>query len=181
MSEYTTNGRPGGLAVIDASPLEELTPPAPHEGPMLVLTCTTCHMVTEHPLDERISFECPDPDCGGWTLTARLEPETEPNPAPSVNRPGHVPGCGCDQDELCRVDAAEAHCVPGLVDEPTGVRVVAERFLSYDDGSYDGEVEDRVVISPDSGYETAFHPSQIAALIEGLRAARDLLAVRSIR
>ncbi len=37
-----------------------------------VLTCPTCQLVREHLVGERVSFECADPDCGGWMLTARL-------------------------------------------------------------------------------------------------------------
>ncbi len=39
---------------------------------VLVLTCLACGRVREHPVGERVSFECADPDCGGWVLTARL-------------------------------------------------------------------------------------------------------------
>ena len=45
--------------------------------PVLVLTCMACQQVREHPVGERVSFECADPDCGGWVLTARL---IGPNP-----------------------------------------------------------------------------------------------------
>ncbi len=40
--------------------------------PALVLTCLTCGRAREHPVGERVSFECANPDCGGWVLTARL-------------------------------------------------------------------------------------------------------------
>ncbi len=40
--------------------------------PVLVLTCMACQQVREHPVGERVSCECADPDCGGWVLTARL-------------------------------------------------------------------------------------------------------------
>ncbi len=40
--------------------------------PVLALTCQACGSVREHPVGERVSFECADPDCGGWVLTARL-------------------------------------------------------------------------------------------------------------
>lgn len=39
---------------------------------VLVLTCLACQKVREHPLGEPIRFECADPDCGGWVLSARL-------------------------------------------------------------------------------------------------------------
>ena len=42
------------------------------QQPMLVLTCLACQQVREYPVRERVSFECANPDCAGWVLTARL-------------------------------------------------------------------------------------------------------------
>ncbi len=45
------------------------------------MTCQRCGSVREHPVGERVSFECADPDCEGWVLTARL---IGPNPNASA-------------------------------------------------------------------------------------------------
>ena len=54
---------PGPLPVI---PAQRTT------GLVLLLMCTGCERVWEHPPGEPLRAECSDPDCRGWLLTAAL-------------------------------------------------------------------------------------------------------------
>ncbi|MCA1684248.1 MAG: hypothetical protein LC708_03880, partial [Actinobacteria bacterium] len=40
--------------------------------PVLLLTCMRCERVRQHPPEEPLRAECPDPNCRGWLLTAAL-------------------------------------------------------------------------------------------------------------
>ena len=111
--------------------------------------------------------------------------DAEPESPQTVTAVEHLPSCHCpaDEREWCSVSTGELHFVPDYADDESGCSVQVERLFPEDD-DYTPESETLVAIEPDSGelhYRLRFHPSQLAALIEGLRAALELLAVRSIR
>ena len=165
-------------------------PTTPTDGTGLVLTCMSCDTTWEPQDDDANSFVCPTEGCtGGGLLTARLANGPEPTNPTTTNidrqRDGHLPGCLClaGEDEWCYVVTAEGcSYVPDYADEEDRDCIVqVERTLPGYDGVEPGDV---VVIEPRSGklrYRLVFAPEQVPALIEGLRAAVELLTEEKAR
>ena len=149
----------------------------------LVLTCVSCHTTWEPQDDDPNSFVCPTEGCTDWVLTARLANDPEPSNPPTANvdrQPAdHLPGCLCspNEDEWCCVGTAELRFVRDDADADDDCVVQVERVFPGDD-DYTPETATLVAIEPRSGelrYQLRFQPSQVPALIEGLRAAVELL------
>ena len=64
------DGTAVALCERHAAELVDVGVPEMTAPPVLLLTCTGCEQVREHPRGEPLRAECLDPDCGGWLLTA---------------------------------------------------------------------------------------------------------------
>jgi len=56
-----------GAEQVPVIPAQRTTEPV-----VLLLTCTRCERVREHPPGDLLRAECSDPDCRGWLLTAAI-------------------------------------------------------------------------------------------------------------